>query len=257
MKYLRVTHAVGMAIVLAAFAPAELEAQSKEPTPPATSVRADVGWLGLYTRELADWTENGNRLTYLCGKFRADSKDWDRCRDKYMQPLQRKVTLRTGPGREAPAAGILVMTVRSGEGMSVAWMAANASSPIDFVPDFDSSNCGFFHHSYRERRGDWFRLSAGPWPRDTWVDWNDLAGEGGVYRLERDQIVESPWGNVVILGVGERFVRFRAEQYRDNWAGGEGPQPPINPFTERRVPIADLFTATGKMRLSIAYPCGC
>jgi hypothetical protein len=246
-------------MILAAAAPGEFAAQSKESansSGPAVDVRADVGWLGLYTDRLAHWTENGNQLRFLCGKFKPESREYERCRDEHLRPIQQTATVRTGPGREAPAAGTIVMTA-SGAGLSTAWLPANGSAPIDFSPDFDNWNCSYFHHSYRERRGDWFRLGEGPWPRDTWVDWNELAGESGHRRLEREDIVESPWGNIVILGVGARFMRFRAEQERDMWVGADEPQPPVASFKERRVPISDLFTATGKMRLKVRYACGC
>ena len=50
---------------------------------PATGQAADrVGWIGIFTPELVEWLENGNRLAELCGSEDKDSAAFQQLQDR-------------------------------------------------------------------------------------------------------------------------------------------------------------------------------
>jgi hypothetical protein len=67
MTHLR-TIVCAMAAVLAFCVPIAVAQQPAGAT--------EIGWLGLFNRDLVEWLENENQLPQLCSGFTAQSAEW-------------------------------------------------------------------------------------------------------------------------------------------------------------------------------------
>lgn len=218
-----------------------------------------VGWIGLYTDELVEWLENENRLEALCSAHRSNSQPWHACREKYLLPKVHVVRLRTAPNRRAALAGDLIVEAIPGKGLRAYYVPARGGSALPFIPDIQDSDWGygpFFQHSIVEQTGSWVRLPEEPLPKGTWLDISELGPEKVPAWLEPEDIVESPHGDLFILGVTDGRVRARPEQERDMWCSSET-RPPLAPFREVTLGPSDLYSATGHLRLRPKYTRGC
>ena len=74
--------------------------------------------------------------------------------------------------------------------------------------------------------------------------------------LEPDDIVTSEYGDLRLLGLEGDILRARLEQDADMWCDSGDP-PPLKPWQEIRIPLRDLYTATGHLRLHVKYTRGC
>jgi hypothetical protein len=114
----------------------------------------------------------------------------------------------------------------------------------------------YFHTTVVEQRDTWVRLPADPFPEATWLDTAALGDPPPFHWIEKADILTSPIGDVVVLGVGRGGLRVRAEQPRDMPCDDEI-QAPVAPFTERRLEGATLFTPAGRLRVHLKYTRGC
>jgi hypothetical protein len=218
-----------------------------------------VGWIGLYSTELVEWLDNENRLDRLCSPHVADSAAWNACRQRYLLPKVFVVRLRTGPAKNASAAGDLMLEAVPSQGLRAFYVPPDAGAAVPLTPDILDTDWGygpFFDHSIVERRGSWVRLPEGPLPPEAWLDVGDLGADRTVIWLEPGDIVESPRGDLYVLEVVNDRVRARPEQERDMWCHGE-PQPPLAPFREFWLDRSDVYTSTGHIRLRPKYTRGC
>jgi hypothetical protein len=224
-------------------------AQTTEPT--------EVGWLGLFTRELVEWLENENQLQRLCPS--GTSVESDLCRDQKLAPKVHVVRLWSGPSEKAAAAGSLLLMAIPGRGLRSFFVPATGGAAAEFQPDLFDRDWGYgpyFHQTFLERRATWFHLPEVPLLRETWVDSRELGDEPQLHLLEPEQIVSSPFGDLFILGIERDVLRARPEQAGDMWCESGNP-PPLAPWRELRIPLRDLYTPTGHLVVRKKYTRGC
>jgi hypothetical protein len=222
---------------------------------PATT---EIGWLGLFNSDLVEWLENENRLPSLCTNFTQTAEE-SRCRDEKLAPKVHVVRLWTGPSNTAASAGSLVVIATPGKGLRAFFASAKGGAATEFQPDLFDGDWGYgpyFHETFLERRGTWFRLPAEPFPSGTWVNAADLGGEPELRLLGIEEIVSSPVGDVVVLGIERTVLRARPEQDADMWCQ-TGDPPPLRTWQELRIPVHELYTPTGHLRLHKKYTRGC
>jgi hypothetical protein len=175
-----------------------------------------------------------------------------------MEPKVLVVRLKKAPSRRADDAGDVVVMATPGVGLHASYIGPGGGSGRRIAPDLYDGDWGYgpyFHMTVAERRDNWVRLPEDPFPPSTWLDANDL-GEMPFRRLEPEDIVTSPAGDVSVLEVGPGVVRARPEQERD-MPCEDGKQGPVAPFTEIRLEGSTLFTDTGHLRLHVKYTRGC
>jgi hypothetical protein len=100
------------------------------------------------------------------------------------------------------------------------------------------------------------RLPVDPFPESTWLDTAELGEPPPFHWIDKADILTSPMGDVVVLGVSRTGLRVRAEQSRDMPCDDET-QAAVAPFTERRLEGATLFTPAGRLRVHVKYTRGC
>ena len=125
------------------------------------------------------------------------------------------------------------------------------------APDLNLQDWGYgpyYHETFLERRGDWFLLPEDPFPAGTWLNARDLGDEPHLLPVEG--IVTSPRGNLVVLAIDPETLRARPEQPADMWCDSGAP-PPLQPWSELRIPRADLYTRTGHLLIAPAHMKGC
>ena len=231
------------AALVAAFCAAGVGASARQNLP------AEPGWLPLFNRDLVTWLENENRLDVLCPSDRAQEQP--DCRARMLEPRPLLVPLRAAPDADEPAIGQLVILSVPGRGLSASFVSATDATARTFMPDLFLRDWGygppFFHQTYLERRGDWFRLPADPFPPGTWLNARDFGAAPETLRIETGAIYTSPRGAIVVLAVEPDGIRARPEQPADMWCDGERPVPPLEPFTEMRLPRAELLSDAGHL----------
>lgn len=225
---------------------------------PAQAGEPGIGWVGLFNDALVAWLENENRLTDLCGGSAVD-ESWYRCRNTQLAPKVHVVPLRSLPHESSRPGGALIIVAAPGKGLAVFYAGVGGGAATRFTPDLFDPDWGYgpyFHLTIVERRGDWIRLPADPFPPDTWFNSRDLSARPAVLWLEPGSIVTSPRGDLHVLEVDGMTVRARLEQPADMWCEAGDP-PPVRPAPEIRLRRGDLYTATGHLRLGIKYTRGC
>lgn len=225
---------------------------------PAHAGEPGIGWVGLFNDDLVAWLENENRLSDLCGKGATD-ESWSRCRSEKLAPRVHVVPLRSLPNEASPPGGVLIIVAAPGKGLAVFHAGGGGGGATPFTPDLIDPDWGYgpyFHMTIVERRGDWIRLPADPFPPDTWFNSRDLSAGPAVLWLEPGTIVTSPRGDLHVLEVDGMTVRARLEQPADMWCEAGDP-PPVRSAPEIRLGPGDLYTPTGHLRLGIKYPRGC
>ena len=217
------------------------------------------GWVGLFSRPLIDWLENENQLAQLCSAFVSESLEWHRCRDEKLAPHIYLVRLWAAPSERGRLVGSLVLIATPGQGLRALFVPASGGLAKEFRPDLFDGDWGYgpyFHQTFVERRAHWFQLPEGPFPKGTWLNTADLGNEPALHLLEPDDIVTSEYGDLRILGLESDILRARLEQDSDMWCDSGDP-PPLKPWQEIRIPVRDLYTATGHLRLHVKYTRGC
>ena len=241
--------------LLAAILATCVRVQAFAQQPPAT---IEIGWLGLFNSELVEWLENENRLQSLCVSVTQPVEEYQ-CRDEKLAPKVHVVRLWAGPTDAAASAGSLVVIATPGKGLRALFVSAKGGAATEFRPDLFDGDWGYgpyFHETFLERRGTWFRLPAEPFPNGTWLNAADFGGEPELQLLGTEEIVSSPAGDVVVLGIEGNVLRARPEQDADQWCQ-PGDPPPLRAWQEVRIPIGDLYTPTGHLRLHKKYTRGC
>jgi hypothetical protein len=216
-----------------------------------------MGWLGLFSQDLVEWLENENQLQRLCSGFAG--AEAEQCRDQKLAPKIHLVRLWAAPSTTASPSGSLLLVALPGRGLRAFFVPVTGGVATEFQPDLFDNDWGYgpyFHETFLERRGTWFRLPEEPFPVGTWVDSRQLGGEPQLQLLEPEQIVSSPFGDLFILGVDRDVLRARPEQDADMWCR-EGPAPALSPWRELRIPLRDLYTAAGHLVVRKKYTRGC
>ena len=216
-----------------------------------------IGWIRLYTPDLIEWLENQNRLEALCAGSAPESAARYDCRKQKLEPKVLVIRLKKAPSRRAGDAGQVVVMGTPGVGLHASYVGPEGGGGRPIVPDLYDPDWGYgpyFHMTVGERRDNWVRLPVDPFPPTTWLDANHM-GDMPFRRLEPEDIVTSPAGDVCVLAVEPGVVRARPEQERDMPCDD---QPgPVAPFTEIRLEGSTLFTPTGHLRLHVKYTRGC
>jgi hypothetical protein len=223
------------------------------------TLSVETGWLGLFTQDLVEWLENANQLERLCTGFPTDSADWSKCRAQKLAPKIFVVPLWAGPSEKAAAAGLLLVTAVPGEGLRSWFVSSEGGTATEFQPDLFDRDWGYgpyFHQTFVERRGAWFRLAEEPFLKGTWINAARLGDQPNLQLLESEQIVSSPFGDLFVLGIERDVLRARPEQEADMWCKAGNP-PPLAPWRELRIPIRDLYTPNGHLVVHKKYIRGC
>lgn len=223
------------------------------------SGHGEVGWVGLYNAALVEWLENQNRLKDLCSHAAADTPAWRTCRDDKLKPKQLVIPLRSAPHETAASEGALVILATPGRGLGAFYRPARGGPATAFVPDLFDSDWGYgpyFHQTFLERRGTWFLLPAAPFPKPAWINVREFTNEPDVRLLKTGEIIKTPMGDLVVLGMERGVLRARPEQEADMWCE-EGDPPPLAPSKEIRLPVGELYGPTGHLLVSIKYTRGC
>jgi hypothetical protein len=213
---------------------------------------SSLGWVGLFNRTLVNWLENENRLDQLCQDVDADPQKRERCREEQTTPLVHAIPLRSGPVRSAPLIGSILVMALPGRGLRSFYLTRSGGVGVPFSPDLYDSDWGygpFFHATFLERRGNWFRLPEGPFPSPAWVDVTEWSTDPEVREIREGDILTSPFGDLYVVGVQSDSLRARPEQEAD--------PPPLRPFKELRIPFQDLRDARGHLQVHIKYMRGC
>lgn len=223
------------------------------------TVPGEVGWIGLYNEALITWLENENQLEVLCSQAGAGNANERDCRDGKLRPKELAVQLRHAPDESAAPAGTITIRATPGQGLRAYYRPARNSPEAGFVPDLFDTDWGYgpyFHQTFLERRGTWFRLPAGPFPGPLWLDGAALGQQTHVRLLETGDIITLQGKDLVVLGMEYGVVRVRQEQAADMWCQAESP-PPLRPSPEQRIPVKALYGPTGHLRVDIKYKRGC
>jgi hypothetical protein len=227
--------------------------------PAAGQATIRTGWVGIFTTELVEWLENGNRLAELCGTEDKDFAAFHRCRTEKMATKAHLVRLWSGPSISSRPAGSLVLLASPTDGLQALYAGIDGGPATAFQPDLYDGDWGYgptFHMTIVEQRGSWVRLPETPFPKETWFDVRALGPEPDFVWLEPERIVTSPLGDLFIIAIENGVIRARLEQERDMWCEG-GDQPAAAPATEFRLSHDDTYTPAGHLRLHIKYTRGC
>lgn len=219
----------------------------------------EAGWVSLYNFELLAILENENRLSELCPPAITDAQARSRCHREMLEEKTLRLILRSAPSERATAEGAIIVRATPGAGLRAFYQAADAEEPKEFVPDLfdrDWFYGPYFHQTFLERQGDWFLLPATPHHNAAWVNLHHVSSQPQVHLLAADSIVTSPQGDLMILGVERDHLRVRAEQPADLWCE-EGNPPPLQPGTEFKLPVEELYTAEGHLTIAVKYMRGC
>jgi hypothetical protein len=236
------------ALVLVLLAVTECSAgaiQSREPTV--------IGWLGLFNRSLVQW------LDQYCNDFPQGSREREECETKDPTPRVQLIQLRDGPSQTARPRGSLLLMAIPTRGLRSYFIPAAGGVGTPFQPDLFDADYGYgpyFHMTFLERRGTWFRLPQDPFLNQSWVNAADLGSDFEVKELQVEDIVTGSYGDLIILGIEQGVVRARPEQEADMWCDAE-PVPPLKPWKELRIPFRDLYSPTGHLVVRIKYTRGC
>jgi hypothetical protein len=223
------------------------------------SGQREMGWVGLYNAALVDWLENENRLNERCSDAIAGSPKRRDCRDEMMKPKQYSIRLRSAPQDSATSEGALVIVATPGQGLRAYYRPVGGGPMAGFVPDLFDADWGYgpyFHQTFLERQGTWFLLPAVPLPRPAWIDASEFTNEADVRGLTIGDVIKTPRGDLVVLGLERGVLRARPEQDADMWCK-EGDPPPLKPSMEIRIPVEELYAATGHLLVGIKYMRGC
>ena len=247
------THAMRIALMCAALL---LPFTSR---PAAGQAAGRIGWIGIFTPELVEWLENGNRLAELCGSEDKDFAAFHRCKTEKMAPKAHLVRMWSGPSTSSRPAGSLVLLALPAEGLRAFYAGTDGGPAVAFQPDLYDGDWGYgpnFHMTIAEQRGPWVRLPETPFPKEAWLDVRSLGPDPDFVWLEPERIVTSPLGDLFILAIENGVIRARLEQERDMWCDGRD-RPPVAPAPELRLSHHDTYTSTGHLRLHIKYTRGC
>ena len=234
-----------------------LLAASGLPAAQLSRAPADLAWIGLYSNALIEWLENENSLDQLCVETPGNVDERVRCRTEKLQPKPFIVVLRTAPNASSVSPGSLLLIAVPGRGLQFFYVPAGAGAPRKFSPDLNLDDWGYgpyYHQTFLDRRGDWFLLPEDPFPAGTWLNARDLDDE--LHILPVEGIVSSARGNLVVLGIDRDTLRARPEQPSDIWCES-GTPPPLQPWSEIRLPRVDLYSRTGHLLVRPAHMKGC
>ena len=248
-------------VVAVTLSPAATSATPQRPD----SVPQELAWIPLFNSELARWLENENQLKELC-TAREGSNEWHECRAAKLEPKLTVIPVRSEPNRAARRVGEIVVLALPGHGLKA--FASSGPMAVQFTPDLFDPDWGYgppwFHQSVLGRRGSWFRIPVRSIGRgwinmEDWVVRDTLLPEGAgvsLQTLQKGDIVTTPRGDMLVLGVENRVLRVRPEQKSDMWCEGGDP-PPVAPSKEIRIPFEQLLDAQGHLLIKYKYTRGC
>lgn len=212
------------------------------------------GWVSLVADGRAGWLENENRIGQLC----SDGTELEACYREHLAPAVDVLEMRASPGPDGDVVGHVIVSAVPGRGLSAHYRALDATQSLFFTPDLYLQDWGYgppyFHQTFTEEQGGWYRLPEGPWDRAVWVS----GASGGLDELVLVQgdIVDLDEQGFLILGTSERALRVRPEQDADAWCR-EGDPPPLHSAEPIEWGWADLVDDRGHLRIRPKYMKGC
>jgi hypothetical protein len=243
--------------LLGAFAVAGARPAAAGTPPPAAGT--PPGWVGLFRSELTDWLENVNRLDQLCGPPASDPS-WQHCRARVGAPRTLSVPLFAAPDAQAAVAGSLEIVATPGEGLRVYFIRSKGATPVEFTPDLFDPDYGYgpyFHETFLEQRGTWFRLPGDPFAPGTWIDAADFGDDPHVRLLEAGDVVSSPRGDLSVVAMEGDQLRARPEDPSASPCNADRQPPTVHATGDLRIPIRELYDANGHLLVHLKYTRGC
>lgn len=187
------------------------------------------------------------------------------------QPIEWSMPLLSSPD-SGRTIGALVARVVPGTGIAFAYRAPDGRE-VAFTPDWVEGDWGYtflMDQTILDRRDDWYRLPAGPFPAPVWVrlpdrtplstleDWTifTVAAPMKAVRTSTKRTVMLAAGNYVIVRRLERALEIRKEEPADTGCGERVAPPRRNPPLYR-VELTDVYDVARHLRLKPAYTRGC
>ena len=186
-------------------------------------------------------------------------------------PIEWSMPLHSSPESGA-AIGALVARLSPGSGLAFAYRAPDGKE-IAFEPDWVERDWGYtflMNQTILDRRGEWYRLPARPFPAPVWVRLPDRESvshleAGTIYtlsspmkavRTSTKRVVTLAAGNYVVLRLLDRALEVRSEEPADMACGDRVAPLRRNPPVYR-VELSDVYDAARHLRLTPTYTRGC
>lgn len=223
--------------------------------PPLHGQEGFRAWMGLHDSSQLGWLENENRLGELC----PDSATLGECYREVLGPLVRAYDLYVEPDTSSVQVGELIVVATPGRGLSAHFRQSRSDEGDAFLPDLFLQDWGYgpyFHHTLLDRRGDWYRLPAGPWSGAVWLR---RAGEDRatvVMEVYPEYIVEMGGSGWYVVATESDALHLRPEQPGDMWCV-EGEPPPIAAVEPARFAREELLDSLGHLVIRPKYLKGC
>jgi hypothetical protein len=212
-------------------------------------------WVGLYEPSQLRWLENENRITELC----RDTAELDACYAEMLGPRLHGFDLFTEPDASSDRVGALIVVATPGRGLSAHFRPAESDEPVSVRPDVFLQDWGYgpyFHQTFLERRGDWYRLPPGAWPRAVWLRHRPEVGDALVVSVVAGDIIEMDESGWYVVEAEAEALLLRPEQAGDVWCE-EGDPPPVVPVEPVRRSRSELRDSLGHLSFSPKYMKGC
>jgi hypothetical protein len=186
-------------------------------------------------------------------------------------PMEWSMPLHSSP-ENTPAIGALVARLQPEGGLEFAYRALDGKE-VTFEPDWVERDWGYtflMNQTILDRRGDWYRLPARPFPTAVWVRLPDREHlsqleVGTIYRLSTPlkavrtstkRTVTLTAGTYVVVRLLDRALEIRKEEPADMACGD-----PVAPLRHNpavyRVELSEIYDPDRHLRLTPAYTRGC
>jgi hypothetical protein len=212
-------------------------------------------WVGLHDPAHNGWLENENRIGELCG----DPATLPDCYLKHLAPLISVYPLHSRPDSSSRRMGDLVVAAVPGRGLSSYFRAAGERQAIPFTPDLFLQDWGYgiyFHQTFAEQTGNWFKLPFGPWAEEVWVQREWESENSTLILLQAGNILEMNGSSWFVVAAERDALILRPEQPADFWCE-EGDPPPVTPVEKTRFTRQELLDPDGHLVFRLKYLKGC
>jgi hypothetical protein len=212
-------------------------------------------WIGLYEASQLGWLENENRISQLC----SEPASLDACYAEMLGPLVYAFDLYAQPEPSSAAVGTLIVVATPGRGLSARFRPVGSGETMSLVPDVFLQDWGYgpyFHHTFVDRAGAWYRLPQGPWPEAAWFRHGPDGGDEMVLSIAAGDIVEMDGSGWYVERTEADALFLRPEQAGDMWCQ-EGDPPGVTAVAGVRHARSELQDSGGRLRVRPKYMKGC
>jgi hypothetical protein len=93
--------------------------------------KSEIGWIGLYNKEMVEWLENQNRIETLCP--RAPGSTFQQCRDEKLKPRTWTIDVREKSATTSVKIGTIAIMATPGTGLTFVFHSSNASIAFTII----------------------------------------------------------------------------------------------------------------------------